>query len=114
LTGGSVDCGPADQRFEFLPAASVADGFAHLCDADVLGAFNIGTGVGKTLRELSERIAAVVRQATGESRGEIRFGMRENSGPQSLVPSAKKIIATGWEPPESLEVALKRYVEAAG
>jgi nucleoside-diphosphate-sugar epimerase len=110
LHGGAVDCGGGNQKMDFLPAASVANAFAHLCAAEVEGAVNIGSGEGKSLREISALIASLAEAATGKSRGEIRFGAREDSGPSRLVPSTAKIAATGWLPPQSLASGLSDYV----
>jgi nucleoside-diphosphate-sugar epimerase len=112
LQGGSVECGPGNQQLDFLPSASVADAFAHLCASDARGAINIGTGQGNTLREISAKIAALNREINGESRGEVRFGVREESGPARLVPTVARLSSTGWLPPESLETGLKAYLES--
>ena len=107
LRGESLDCGGGNQLFDFLQSAQVAEAFAHLCAADLQGSVNIGSGEEKTLRDLSGMIAKLA----GESRGEIRFGARPDSGPDRLAPSVAKLQASGWRPSEGLEEGLRKLVD---
>lgn len=106
LAGAPLECGRSDVRRDLLPAAAVAEAFAHLCAVEPEGAFNIGSGHGTTFGELSETIAGLAG-----SRGDVRFGSVRDTGPDSLVPSVARLVATGWNPPESLQSPLAEAVD---
>jgi nucleoside-diphosphate-sugar epimerase len=101
LKGERLDCGSGTQLRDFLPVASVAEAFAAMCASDVSSAVNIGSGQAMSLENLSDRIAALAGR-----RGEVRFGVRNDSGPRVLIPEMKLLGQTGWQSPESLDESL--------
>jgi len=114
LRGESLDCGPENHQRDFLSAASVADAFAALCDREITGAVNIGSGKPRTFRELSDTIARLAG-----SRGDIRFGAIRDPGPETLVPNVDRLLGetrgeahgeARWTPPASLEESLSESI----
>lgn len=109
LRGEGLDCTEGTQRRDFLPVRAVGEAFARLCASGATGAFNVGSGRGVTLREIS----ATLERLAG-NRGDVRFGARTDTGPERLVAETARLrAATGWEPPASLEPALRESLDAA-
>ncbi len=107
LTGEPLDCSQGTQLRDFLPVSAVAEAFAHLCASEVEGAVNIGSGRGVTLRELSEKISMAV-----DRKADIRFGAFQDSGPEQLVPSVKRLTdEAGWKPPFDFDAGIAETVK---
>jgi nucleoside-diphosphate-sugar epimerase len=108
LFGEAMDCTEGTQARDFLPVEAVGEAFARLCAAGAQGAFNIGSGRGVTLREISATIASLAG-----AHGDVRFGARHDAGPARLVPEISRLRAVGWEPPAGLEEGLLRSIREA-
>ncbi len=106
LSGVSLDCSQGTQLRDFLPVSAVADAFAHLCAGDIQGVVNIGSGRAVTLKEFSEKIAGIIGTKT-----DIRFGAFQDSGPESLLPSVKRLMDdVGWRPSNTVEQGLTEAI----
>jgi nucleoside-diphosphate-sugar epimerase len=93
--GERVDCTHGSQVRDFVYVDDVAAAFVALLNGEFSGAFNIGCGEGRTLRE----VAGEVVRETG--RGElIRFGARQAPAydPPYVVADISKMRALGWRP----------------
>jgi GDP-L-fucose synthase len=72
-----------------------------------VGPFNVGTGVGISIRELAERIAARVGY-----RGAIRYDRtRPDGAPSKTLAVDRFAAATGWRAGTSLDLGLARSLE---
>ncbi len=110
LWSEALDCSQGTQLRDFLPAAAIADAFAHICDSGVQGAVNIGSGEAVTLRGLSEIIAGKVAATIGR-RGDIRFGAFHDAGPAKLLPSVQRLTQElGWRTPITLDEGLTEAI----
>ncbi|MBW8887534.1 MAG: NAD(P)-dependent oxidoreductase [Fibrobacteres bacterium] len=107
LWGERLDCGEGIQLRDFLPAAVIADAFAHICDSGIQGAINIGSGEPVSIRGLSEKIA----QAIGRQ-GDVRFGTFQDTGPAKILPSLRRLTReVGWKPPMTVDAGLAETIE---
>lgn len=106
LSGVPLDCSQGTQLRDFLPVSAVAEAFAHLCASDIHGVVNIGSGRAVTLKDLSEKIAGIIGSKTN-----IRFGAFQDSGPESLLPSVKRLKnEVGWWPLNTVEPGLAEAI----
>jgi nucleoside-diphosphate-sugar epimerase len=110
LRNETLECSQGTQLRDFLPAAAVADAFAHLCGSGVQGAVNIGSGEAVTLRALSERIAGTMGGKIG-GKADIRFGAFQDTGPAQLLPALRRLHQeVGWRPPMTLDAGLAEAI----
>ncbi len=91
---------------EFLYTGDAAEGVVRLLETDHFEPLNIGTGVGTTIKELSELTA----RHTGY-RGKITWDASKPDGVMRKVLDVtrmKKVL--GWTPPTSLDAGLKKTI----
>jgi nucleoside-diphosphate-sugar epimerase len=91
---------------EFIYVGDAAEACARLLETDFFEPLNIGTGIGTSIRELSEMVAL-----HAGFRGEIVWDSSKPDGVMKKVLDVsrmKKVL--GWEPPTSLEEGLKKTI----
>lgn len=110
LRGEPVACTHGNQERDFVFVADAAAACVALLEASAIGAYNVGSGAGATLREVAAAIVAHV------GRGElVRFGAREAPAydpPRVVADVAKLKRDTGWTPRTALSDGLLRSIEA--
>jgi GDP-L-fucose synthase len=94
---------------DFLFVDDVADASIFLMQKEKLGdyMFNLGTGLGSSIKDL----AAVIRQEVG-FRGEIIFDENKPDGAPKKMLDASRIVALGWRPKTSLREGVKITYES--
>jgi nucleoside-diphosphate-sugar epimerase len=110
LRGEAVKLGDGTQVRDFIYAPDAAGLILTLAASDATGTFNIGTGVGTSVREAAEQVAALVGRPDL-----LRFGALPNRAgePQRLVADmAKTTRILGWKPRHSLGEGLEKTVAA--
>jgi nucleoside-diphosphate-sugar epimerase len=103
-----VACTHGQQVRDFVHVEDVAEACVALLASEACGAYNVGSGEGRTLREVAEGIAALVGGAAL-----LRFGAREapQDEPPFVVADITRIGAeAGWAPRIPLEEGLRRTV----
>jgi GDP-4-dehydro-6-deoxy-D-mannose reductase len=107
----AVNVGNLDVTRDFLDVRDVARAYLTLATLGVGGeAYNIASGTGITLRELFDRIAAVVGiDAIPEA--DPAF-LRAQDIPYLVGDAGKLRAATGWSPQVPLDTTLKDLVDA--
>jgi nucleoside-diphosphate-sugar epimerase len=100
-----VQCTAGTQVRDFLYVADVADAFAALTDSAVVGAFDIGSGRARALRDLLLRL-----QELAGRRDLIRFGdLPQRDEPARIVADARRLREDlGWRPTHSLDASLNQ------
>lgn len=102
--GERVDCTHGRQVRDFVYVDDVASACAALLDSESNGAYNVGCGEGRSLRDVAEEI---VRE-TGRAEL-IRFGARETPAydPPYVVADITKIRGLGWKPGVGLREGIR-------
>jgi GDP-L-fucose synthase len=91
---------------EFIYVGDAAEAVARLIDTDYSEPLNIGTGIGTTIKELSELVA----KHTG-FKGKIVWDSTKSDGVMRKVLDAKKMKQVlNWQPPTSLEAGLEKTI----
>jgi GDP-L-fucose synthase len=91
---------------EFIYVGDAAEAVARLLETDHMEPVNIGTGVGTTIKELSERVA----HYTG-FRGSIVWDAGKPDGVQRKVLDVSRMKQVlGWTPPNSLDSGLDKTI----
>ena len=104
--GISVPCSHGNQRRDFLYVKDAAEGFAELLNSPLVGAFNIASGEGISLRSFAEKVADLL----GKERSLLHFGAvpSPKNDPLSLIADPEKWkSAFHWRPKYSLEEGLR-------
>jgi nucleoside-diphosphate-sugar epimerase len=110
LKGEDIKLSEGTQVRDFLYAPDGADLIVRLAASAELGVFNVGTGVGSSVRAVAERLA----QAVGRS-DLLRFGaLPARAGePDTLVADMEKVARlVRWKPLHSLDQGLEATVAA--
>ncbi len=97
-SGRSIDLSPGEQVRDFLDVEDVAGALLHLSMNDPMGAVNVCSGIGITLRYLLEEVA----DRAGD-RSLLRFGARDYGAHDSMVTigDPARLDGTGWAPAHS-------------
>ncbi len=105
LRGESVACTTGTQVRDFLYVEDVASAFARLVDGAETGPFDIGSGTGRALRELLERL-----QLLAGRRGLLGFGdLPDRLEPTRIVADSEhRRLVPGWSPRFTLDEGLTR------
>ncbi len=109
LRGETLECTSGTQVRDFIHVRDVADACAFLLAADANGAFNVGTGEARTLREVGALISA---QAGAKDL--LRFGARQapaNDRPYVVADTAK-MRRLGWKPRLALAEGIRLTMAA--
>lgn len=110
LRGMPVDCTHGRQVRDFIYLDDVAEGCVALVDGSQSGAYNIGSGEGRTLREVAAIIVAEIGH--GEL---VRFGARpapEHDSAYVVADVSKARRDFGWSARIGLGEGLRRTVAA--
>ncbi len=92
---------------EFIYVGDAAEAVARLLETDSTEPVNIGTGIGTTIKELSELVARL----TGFT-GEIVWDTSKPDGVGRKVLDVTRMKRVlGWEPPTSLEAGLQKTIQ---
>jgi GDP-L-fucose synthase len=92
---------------EFIYVGDAAEAVARLLETDYTEPLNVGTGIGTTIKELSE----VVARLTGFT-GEIVWDTAKPDGVGRKVLDVSRMKRVlSWEPPTSLEAGLERTIQ---
>lgn len=91
---------------EFIYAGDAAEAVVRLLKTDYAKPLNVGTGVGTSIRELSELVARLTGFA-----GEIIWDSSKPDGVMRKVLNVRRMKEVlGWMPPTSLEDGLKKTI----
>lgn len=96
-----------EQSRDFIHVDDVANAVVQAATTDMAGVYNVGTGVGTSVKRVAELLAEnlgkdIAPEITGKKRvGDIRHCYADTT----------KIRATGWKPMIRLEDGLKEYAE---
>jgi nucleoside-diphosphate-sugar epimerase len=109
--GRELPLSSGEQRWDYLHVDDAADALARLLAApDATGFFNLGSGRTVRLREVVERLAALV--APGSS-GRLLFGARPDGELTHLEADVERLrAATGWAPRVDLDAGLASLARA--
>jgi GDP-L-fucose synthase len=92
---------------EFIYVGDAAEAVARLLQTDCQEPINIGTGIGTTIKELSEVVSRLVG-----FKGEIVWDTAKPDGVMRKVLDVSRMKdVLGWAPPHSLEAGLKKTIE---
>lgn len=92
---------------EFIYSGDAAEGVARLLESDYAEPLNIGTGIGTSIKELSELTAKL----TG-FQGEVVWDTSKPDGVMRKVLDVSKMESVlGWKPPTSLEEGLAKTIK---
>lgn len=92
---------------EFIYSADAAEAVARLLETDHTEPLNIGTGIGTTIKELSEIVARLTR-----FQGEIVWDTTKPDGVMRKVLDVSKMEEVlNWRPPTSLEAGLDKTIK---
>jgi nucleoside-diphosphate-sugar epimerase len=109
LRGERVATTEGSQRWSFLVVEDVADAIAATALSDVGGAVNVGSADALSVREVVERIAAVLDGADLLDIGALATRPDE---PKVLWPDTTRLTEeVGWSPSATLQDALKQTVD---
>lgn len=109
LTGRDVDCTHGRQLRDFLHVRDTAAASVAVLQGEIQGAVNIGSGQAHSLREVVERIAALVGGP-----GRVRLGARAAppGEPEVLLPDVARLQGeVGWRPRLDLESGLRQALD---
>ncbi len=101
-----IPCSHGNQIRDFLYVRDAAEGFVELLDSSLIGAFNIASGEGVSLRSLAEMTADLI----GKSRSYFNFGAfpsPKNDPPELVADIKKRSRFLSWQPKYSLEQGLR-------
>lgn len=105
-----VACTEGHQVRDFVYVDDAAAACAALVDSEVSGAYNVGSGEGRSLRDMAQAIVAELGHGNL-----LRFGERPSPAhdPPYVVADIRKLRETlGWFPRISLEEGIRRCVAA--
>ena len=92
---------------EFIYSADAAEAVARLLETDYTEPLNVGTGIGTTIKELSEIVARLTR-----FQGEIVWDTSKPDGVMRKVLDVSKMEEVlNWRPPTSLEAGLDKTIK---
>lgn len=92
---------------EFIYSADAAEAVARLLETDYTEPLNVGTGVGTTIKELSEIVARLTH-----FQGEIVWDSTKPDGVMRKVLDVSKMESVlNWRPPTSLEAGLAKTIK---
>jgi nucleoside-diphosphate-sugar epimerase len=96
---------------DYLHVDDAAGALVHLMTADLTGPVNVGSGVGRRVREVAELLGA----ASGRP-DLLRFGARPGrpDDPAVVVADITRLRSSGWEPQRSLADALADTLHERG
>lgn len=105
-----VACTEGRQVRDFVNVEDAAAACVALVDSDVAGAYNVGSGEGRSLREMAQLIVGEL------GHGELlRFGERPSPAhdPAYVVADIRKLRdAVGWSPRITLQEGIRRSIAA--
>jgi nucleoside-diphosphate-sugar epimerase len=107
-----VACSEGLQVRDFVYADDVADACVAMVDSEPSGAFNVGTGEGRSLREVAAAIVAELGHADL-----VRFGERQapaHEPPYLVADMAKTRRVIGWKARLGLEEGIHMTIAARG
>jgi nucleoside-diphosphate-sugar epimerase len=110
LHAQAIDCTHGRQVRDFIYVEDVAEACVALLDSQCAGAYNVGTGQGRSLRE----IAALIVSELGHA-DLVRFGARtppEHDLPYVVSDNAKIGVELGWSPRIGLREGIERTIAA--
>ena len=110
VNGNPVDCTRGTQIRDFIYVDDAAAALVALLDAGAEGPFNIGSGVGMTLRE----VVAVITAQLGRAEL-VRFSARQRppGDPDRVVADIGRITReVGWRPAVGIEEGIARTITA--
>lgn len=92
---------------EFIYSADAAEAVARLLETDHTEPLNVGTGIGTTIKELSEIVARLTH-----FQGEIVWDTTKPDGVMRKVLDVSKMESVlNWRPPTSLEAGLAKTIK---
>ncbi|MBI4496198.1 MAG: NAD-dependent epimerase/dehydratase family protein [Deltaproteobacteria bacterium] len=107
LAGGQpLINGDGLQTRDYVYAEDVAEANLLALEPEVIGAYNIGTGVEKNVNELFRELKKITGQQAEENHGPAKAGEQRRS-----VLDWTKVRTLGWRPQVSFEEGLRRTVE---
>lgn len=85
----------------------VAEAFAALLEHPLIGAVDIGTGVGTSVRQVVERIGQLIGRPDL-----LRFGEQQPvaGDPPYVVADPSRLLSTGWQPQFTLDSGLRATI----
>jgi nucleoside-diphosphate-sugar epimerase len=99
-----IPCSHGNQIRDFLHVQDVADAFAALLDSQLEGTFNIGSGIGFSLKQIIEKITASLG---GKDLVQFDAVAVPKDDPASIVASTKRLNdELHWKPRFTLEEGL--------
>lgn len=110
LRGEPVDCTHGRQVRDFVYVDDVAAALVALLDSKAQGAFNVGTGTGRSLQDVVAAITARLGRVDL-----VRFGARQPppGDPQRVVANIGKLKEqTGWQPAYSMDTGIDATIAA--
>lgn len=110
LRSEQVQCTHGTQVRDFVHVDDVADALVALVGSEAQGAFNVGSGVGRTLREV---VAEIVKQVGLADH--VIFGARQPPAgdPPHVVADISRIRRElGWQPKVGIEAGIASAIEA--
>lgn len=110
LRGEFVNCTHGRQIRDFVFVDDVAAALTALLDSPASGAFNVGSGIPMTLRD----VVAIITARLGRAEL-VRFGARQPpaSDPERVVSNIEKLKQqVGWRPAVGIEAGIDRSIAA--
>ena len=109
LTGeGAVIFGDGEQTRDFVEVSDVARACLAASQAEVLGAFNIGSGTETTINQLAAEMSSVIAERSLEITHEPE---RDGEVRRSCLDASRAGLELGWKPQISLAEGLRRTLD---
>jgi nucleoside-diphosphate-sugar epimerase len=109
LQGRRVELTPGEQVRDFLHVEDVASGIAAVAQSSLTGVVNVASGQRVTVREIAEKIAAIVGRADLLALGARPYA--PNDPMFILADNSRLRQNTGWKPRYDLESGLRQTIE---
>jgi len=100
---------PGEQVRDFLHVEDVASGIAAVAQSSLTGVVNVASGQRVTVREIAEKIAAIVGRADLLALGARPYA--PNDPMFILADNSRLRQNTGWKPRYDLESGLRQTIE---
>ncbi len=107
LAGQVAECTAGTQVRDFIHVDNIAAAFVRLLETSHTGAFNIGSGTGARVGEVSETIAGLIGRTDLLRLGAVPSRPGE---PAFLVASPDRLKSLGLQPPLSLTTGLEQTI----
>jgi nucleoside-diphosphate-sugar epimerase len=105
--GDEVVLRTPDSTKDYIHISDLAEAILRVAEARVDGPVNLGTGTGVTVREIADRLAAMLGRAD-----RVRTSSPTVPDPLGdIVADAGRLRKLGWEPKVTLESGLRRLID---